>query len=988
MNCIFCCIFHQEQYVNMFFILLESLVIYGNIDTVLLIYTSTPFMNKIKNSHLFYKNIVFEINDTYDTIDKSCKARLDLFNLPISNYDKILYLDTDIIIKNDIQKVFDVCKEDILYVLEEGTIEHENHGKCLFENEEYNDKTAFTSGILLFNNCEKIKELFEKIKEDIKNRPFSFVCCDQPYIVYNAFKYKLYDNKILKSLAVNNNNNIKSDKVIHHFPGGPGVYQHKIENMTLYLSALNDISITNPIDKTIRYINEYLLPIIHKSGELLEGNMFMLHHTTSYTGTYVNKIKNISKLLLNKNINSVMEIGFNAGFSTLLMLFTNHTMNITCFDLGEHKYTLPCYEKIKETFGERINLIIGDSTKTLTNVNDIYDLIHIDGGHTTEVAKSDIINSYRLSRKGTILIMDDYDFNNLHNLWDSYVLKYNLKDLDIKLYYSLHHNIKYVTDSIPKVLFQTNKQMPEQYVLEMLLNNLNPGWNYEFYDDLNVIQFFIDNPIHDLPNIIEIYKSIKSGAHRADLFRYYYLYINGGVFMDSDAMLYVNIDSVVKDYQFLSVDSSAYPGKIFQGILGASPKNKIIKKALYKAYEDVSLLDTNYFYYCEQLYNIIKEDNFGYNLKLYQENYKNNEADILDGNKLIFKHYHKYKIIPKKEPNWNKSELIPKNETNWNNYNKSELNQFDYRILTTYKSPTTLVRVGPRNDGGYIMADGYDYDLFISCGISNDIRFEDAFLDIHNIKCIAFDGTIQFIPPHKNNIEWISKNIGFSNTETTTNLKKYIQSSKKIFLKMDIEGSEFDWLDSMTESELENIKQIVIEIHWPFDIFRMNMLKKLNKTHYIIHLHGNNYCSRDISPHIDSGRSFDGTIPIYNDNLPKINLPEVFEVTYINKKLCNPLEMSEIQFPTKLDSPNNPRATDIHFSIPVINLINKTYTWKKSTITFLDNFKMNEGTYKIIYERTIVANFDNKEHIIYFNEDYTSFNAITDYSTIVNGILI
>jgi predicted O-methyltransferase YrrM len=139
-----------------------------------------------------------------------------------------------------------------------------------------------------------------------------------------------------------------------------------------------------------------------------------------------------------------MEIGFNSGFSTLLMLLTNPTARITCFDLGEHKYTVPCYEKLKETFGERINIIIGDSTKTLQNVTDVYDLIHIDGGHSDEVAISDIQNSYRLSRPGTILIMDDYDFRNLHSLWDSYIVKYNLKRLNMHVYNSPHHDIKYV----------------------------------------------------------------------------------------------------------------------------------------------------------------------------------------------------------------------------------------------------------------------------------------------------------------------------------------------------------------------------------------------------------------------------------------------------------------------------------------------------------------------------------------------------------------
>ena len=140
MNCIFVCVFNQEKYVDMFFLLLESIFIYGNLDdnTHILVYTSTQFMNIIKQSHLFNEKIKFEINDTYNNIDKSCKARLDLFNLSsITNYNKILYLDTDILVKDNINKVFDICEEDILYVLEEGEINSNANfwGKSLFGDE-------------------------------------------------------------------------------------------------------------------------------------------------------------------------------------------------------------------------------------------------------------------------------------------------------------------------------------------------------------------------------------------------------------------------------------------------------------------------------------------------------------------------------------------------------------------------------------------------------------------------------------------------------------------------------------------------------------------------------------------------------------------------------------------------------------------------------------------------------------------------------------
>jgi len=93
-------------------------------NTKILVYTSTIFMNIIKKSHLFNSEILdFEINDTYTDLNTACKSRLDLFTLDsITKYNKIIYLDIDILVKDDINKVFDVCKKDLLYVLEKGEI--------------------------------------------------------------------------------------------------------------------------------------------------------------------------------------------------------------------------------------------------------------------------------------------------------------------------------------------------------------------------------------------------------------------------------------------------------------------------------------------------------------------------------------------------------------------------------------------------------------------------------------------------------------------------------------------------------------------------------------------------------------------------------------------------------------------------------------------------------------------------------------------------
>jgi len=73
-------------------------------------------------------------------------------------------------------------------------------------------------------------------------------------------------------------------------------------------------------------------------------------------------------------------------------------------------------------------------------------------------------------------------------------------------------------------------------------------------------------------------------------------------------------------------------------------------------------------------------------------------------------------------------------------------------------------------------------------------------------------------------------------------------------------------------------------------------------------------------------------------------------------------------------------------------LTNKTYTWKKSSITFLDDFKMDafgKGYYHFVNEHTIIAIFGNKQYTIYFNDNYTSFDSIRkDDSQYVNGTLV
>jgi hypothetical protein len=408
MNCIFITVFNQSKYVDMFFLLLESICLCGKLDenTHILVYTSTQFMNMIKQNPLFNNvTIIFEINDTYNTIESACKARLDLFKLySVTKYNKILYLDTDVLVKDDINKVFEVCKEDILYVLEEGSIysNTDHWGKTLFgpRINIYNDKPAFTSGILLFNNCNKIIYLFHKIKEDMVNRPYNFDCHDQPYIVYNAFKYNLYNNQILKTLVVNNDTNINSNKVIHHFPGGPGEYKHKIETMDIFLNSLKNNIITNNIMTFT--INDGVIgePVINTSLSLV-GLCVSYNYIDTLKFTLPVNYLHFEKIYVITQTDDEETINFCKKFDNVIVLFYTFKHDDYIFD----KYGALNYaKKIAYTdYPEYWYLIIDSDIVLPNNLIDILDKANLNPECIYGAVRKNVLKSSELLNKTQII---------------------------------------------------------------------------------------------------------------------------------------------------------------------------------------------------------------------------------------------------------------------------------------------------------------------------------------------------------------------------------------------------------------------------------------------------------------------------------------------------------------------------------------------------------------------------------------------------------
>lgn len=233
-------------------------------------------------------------------------------------------------------------------------------------------------------------------------------------------------------------------------------------------------------------------------------------------------------------------------------------------------------------------------------------------------------------------------------------------------------------------------------------------------------------------------------------------------------------------------------------------------------------------------------------------------------------------------------------------------------------SPTHPVqRVGKNNDGGYVICNlPGSYDLFISGGVSDDISFEQHFLNLYPaLKCYAFDGTVNSLPTNDKRIIFVKKNLGNSESSTTTNLKSYMDGFNNIFMKIDIEGHEFRLFPEL-EEHMSKIKQLVLEVHSPGDIklhptyfkglgdidhpFMFNMLSMINKTHTLVHVHANNGCANHV---------YDGVV-----------LPNVFECTFIRNDFVTSKTPNKTPLPLPIDMKNIANKPDYYINYyPFVN---------------------------------------------------------------------
>jgi|TARA_B100000768_G_scaffold177761_1_gene192434 hypothetical protein len=241
-----------------------------------------------------------------------------------------------------------------------------------------------------------------------------------------------------------------------------------------------------------------------------------------------------------------------------------------------------------------------------------------------------------------------------------------------------------------------------------------------------------------------------------------------------------------------------------------------------------------------------------------------------------------------------------------------------------FEPAADLVRIGRDYDGGYLVsqADIFQSNILLGLGINDDWSFETDFVAIHKVPVIAYDASvnekkflkqfIQYLPRlNKWKVIWRRYKVyrsyrNFFVTGPNTHIQKFVglnsknptyctledilseTDSSKIFLKIDIEGSEYRFLTTLLDCA-NRITGLVIELH-DCDL-HLTQIEHFIKNFdlRLVHVHANNF----------------GPIRAGDE------LPVTLELTF--SKYAKHVEKMDL--PHRLDMPNNRSTNEIILKI-------------------------------------------------------------------------
>jgi len=354
-------------------------------------------------------------------------------------------------------------------------------------------------------------------------------------------------------------------------------------------------------------------------------------------------------------------------------------------------------------------------------------------------------------------------------------------------------------DKIPRRIIQTyfsRDVFERMYEASLTFKNLNPDFDYIFYDDEEIKKFLQTNYKKE---VLEAFDLLIPGAFKADLFRLAELYINGGYYAD---IFMVNIESLtcLENYDIdCIITRDINENFIYNAFLACKPKNNFIKHLLDKTVENVLKKNIG-----NGPLDVTGPEFIGKIFKKYV-----NVSEIKLG---IFTHNKENFLILEHEKNGfvniNNISLIKRK---YNDYLKDTKNYVHYSDL--YKNNEIFKNVLKENwtesAKDIIYKNGY-----IKCWLKtkdgnwkyNEMEFPDIF---RNIRIENIDGNLT-ICPDKQEEEYIMKSLFPKYNEETKNIK--IESC--YMLSVDID--KYNKIRNETLNILNNYKLPKINIFYGY----------------------------------------------------------------------------------------------------------------------------------------------------------------------------
>lgn len=223
------------------------------------------------------------------------------------------------------------------------------------------------------------------------------------------------------------------------------------------------------------------------------------------------------------------------------------------------------------------------------------------------------------------------------------------------------------------------------------------------------------------------------------------------------------------------------------------------------------------------------------------------------------------------------------------------------------------LRVGADHDGGYVMIDDFaGVDGAVSVGIGGDASW-DLDLARRGIPVVQYDHTVGAPPVDHELFQFNRLRVGAEDRveeqvclDTVLGCRRD-EGRRRLVVKIDAEGAEWDILRACDPALLGLCAQIVCEFHHldrlaeaEFRATAEACWGTMAERFFVCHVHGNN-CGQIV-------------------NVANIAVPESLEVTFANRALYRPVDDCET-FPTPLDRPNEPGRADIslgsfRFAVP------------------------------------------------------------------------